>query len=74
MLRRRRIRDMGPLGWLALGVALVVAVMAIAGLVGWRLPVEASRPSRLILTLIGGVLLVWSSAAGGPRGPWPRPG
>jgi threonine/homoserine/homoserine lactone efflux protein len=60
MLRRRRIRDLGPLGWLALGVALVVAVMAIAGLAGWRLPVEASRPSWLILTLIGGVLLVWA--------------
>ena len=61
MLGRRRIRDLGPLGWLALGIALVVAGLGVAGLIGWRFPVEASRPSRLILILIGGVLLVWGA-------------
>ena len=60
MLGRRRIRDLGPLGWLALAVAALGMVMALAVGVGVRAPVQASRPSRLILQAIGAVLLIWS--------------
>ena len=42
-------------------------------LAGWRLPVEASRPSRLTLTLIGVVPLAWviQRTVGEARGPGP---
>jgi hypothetical protein len=61
MLGRRRIRDLSPVGWLGLAAAFLGIVMALAGLAGWRAPVEASRPSRLILVGIGTVLLVWAT-------------
>jgi 4-hydroxybenzoate polyprenyltransferase len=59
MLGRRRIRDLGPVGWLYLAGACFVILVALAVAAGWRAPVEASRPSRLILPAIGAVLLVW---------------
>jgi arginine exporter protein ArgO len=60
MLGRRRIRDVGPVGWLALAAAISGIGLAFAVLAGWRTPVEASRPSRFILQAIGLVLLVWA--------------
>jgi hypothetical protein len=59
LLGRRRLRDLGPLDWLALAVAVLAMVMGTVALFGWRPSFEASRPSRLILLLIGTVLLVW---------------
>ncbi len=60
MLGRRRIRDLSPVGWLALAAAIIGIGLALAAAAGWRAPVEASRPSRLILQAIGLVLLVWA--------------
>jgi uncharacterized membrane protein YhaH (DUF805 family) len=59
LLGRRRLRDLGPLHWLALAVGVLAVGMNLVALFGWRLSFEASRPSRLILLLIGAVLLVW---------------
>jgi hypothetical protein len=61
MLGRRRIRDLGSVGWLGLAGAVLGTLLALAVLVGWRAPVEASRPSRLALQAIGLVLLVWAT-------------
>jgi hypothetical protein len=60
MLGRRRIRDLGPVGWLGLAAAVLGVAMALAAGAGWRAPFEASRPSRLILQAIGLVLLAWA--------------
>jgi uncharacterized membrane protein YfcA len=59
LLGRRRLRDLGPLDWLTLAIGVLAVGMNTGALFGWRLLVEASRPSRLILLLIGAVLLVW---------------
>jgi uncharacterized membrane protein YhaH (DUF805 family) len=59
LLGRRRLRDLGPLGWLALAVGVLAVGMNLVALLGWRPWFEASRSSRLILLLIGAVLLGW---------------
>jgi hypothetical protein len=59
LLGRRHLRDLGPLDWLALAVAVLAMAMNTVALFGWRPSFEASRWSRLILLLIGTVLLVW---------------
>jgi uncharacterized membrane protein YhaH (DUF805 family) len=59
LLGRRRLRDLGPLDWLALAIGVLAVGMNLVALFGWRAPVEASRTSRLLLLLIGAVLLVW---------------
>ena len=58
LLGRRRLRDLGPLDWLALAVAVLAVGMGTMALFGWRPSFEASRSSRLILPLLGTVLLV----------------
>jgi len=59
LLGRRRLRDLGPVGWAGLAVAFLYIGMALAVMVGWRAPFQASRPSRLALLGIDAVLLVW---------------
>jgi uncharacterized membrane protein YhaH (DUF805 family) len=59
LMGRRRLRDLRPLEWLALAVGVLAVGLNLVALFGWRPLFEASRPSRLILLLIGAVLLVW---------------
>jgi hypothetical protein len=52
-----QLRGRGPGAVAALTVLLLTGSGLVAVLAGYRLPVVASRPSRLILALLGGVLL-----------------
>jgi hypothetical protein len=68
-----QLRGRGP-G--ALAVLLLAGSGLVAALAGYRLPVVASRPSRLILALLGGVLLaggIQRFLAGKSRGRPTRP-
>lgn len=52
-----QLRGRGPGAMAVLAVLLVAASGLVAVVVGYRLPVVASRPSRVILALLGGVVL-----------------
>jgi hypothetical protein len=52
-----QLRGRGPGALAVLAVLLLAGSGLVAALASYRLPVVASRPSRLILTLLGGVLL-----------------
>jgi peptidoglycan/LPS O-acetylase OafA/YrhL len=52
-----QLRGRGPGALAVLVVLLLAGSGLVAALAGYRLPVVASRPSRLILALLGGVLL-----------------
>jgi hypothetical protein len=52
-----QLRGRGPGALAVLAVLLLAGSGLVAVLVGYRLPVVASRPSRLILALLGGVVL-----------------
>jgi hypothetical protein len=53
-----QLRGRGPGALAALTVMLLAGSGLVAVLGGYRLPVVASRPSRVILALLGGVLWV----------------
>jgi hypothetical protein len=55
---RGRPGGRGPDALAALTVMLLAGSGLVAVLAGYRLPVVASRPSRVILALLGGVLRV----------------
>ena len=46
LLGRRRLRDLGPLDWFALAVAVLGVGMGAVALFGWRPSFEASRTGR----------------------------
>jgi peptidoglycan/LPS O-acetylase OafA/YrhL len=52
-----QLRGRGPGALAVLAVMLLAGSGLVAVLAGYRLPVVASRPSRVILALLGGVLL-----------------
>ena|SRR5215217_5591749 len=52
-----QLRRRGPDVMAVLAVLLLAGGGLVAVLAGYRLPVVASRPSRVILALLGGVLL-----------------
>jgi hypothetical protein len=52
-----QLRGRGPGAMGVLAVLLLVAIGLVAVVAGYRLPVVASRPSRVILALLGGVVL-----------------
>jgi peptidoglycan/LPS O-acetylase OafA/YrhL len=52
-----QLRGRGPGALAVLAVLLLAGGGLLAVVVGYRLPVVASRPSRVILALLGGVLL-----------------
>ena len=64
-------RGRGPGALAAFTVMLLAGSGLVAVLAGYRLPVVASRPSRVILALLGGVLLagaIQRLLAGNSRG------
>jgi hypothetical protein len=52
-----QLRGRGPGVLAALAVLLLAGSVLVTALAGYRLPVVASRPSRLILAVLAGVLL-----------------
>jgi peptidoglycan/LPS O-acetylase OafA/YrhL len=66
-----QLRGRGPGALAVLAVLLLAGSGLVAALAGYRLPVVASRPSRVILALLGGVLLAGATQrllAGNSRG------
>ena len=66
-----QLRGRGPGALAVLAVLLLAASGLVAAAAGYRLPVVASRPSRVILALLGGVLLAGATQrllAGNSRG------
>ena len=52
-----QLRERGPAALALLAVLVLAGSGLVAVLAGYRLPVVASRPSRVILALLGAVLL-----------------
>jgi hypothetical protein len=52
-----QLRGRGPGALAVLAVMLLAAIGLLGVVAGYRLPVVASRPSRVILALLGGVVL-----------------